>query len=169
MKKPGIFILLLLFFSCGAGKPFEKRINTVLGKQDFRGFQLGDSYNKVMKDENSKYLQFPDSNILKYRYVVSDSEEYHWAYIFAEDKIKQIQFDAYLGDPADGAIYCKKVKSHYQKNWGTPIEKEGMIRWEKDGKKIDLIDEGPVVSMGKVKLFIYYVGDTTIQNYIPGL
>ena len=66
MKKYYLIILVALVCSCG-GKPFEKRINTVLGSPDFRGFKLGDSYNKVMKDENSKYLQFPDSNILKYR------------------------------------------------------------------------------------------------------
>jgi hypothetical protein len=169
MKKYCLLVLIALICSCGGGKPFEKRIDTVLGSPDFRGFKLGDSYNKVMNDENSKYLQFPDSNILKYRYTVSDTEEYHWAYIFEEDKIRQIQFDAYLGDPSDGIIYCKKVQKRYKKNWGEPKETNGVLSWEKDGKKIDLINEGPVVSMGKVKLLLYYKGDTTIQNYIPEL
>ncbi len=169
MKRNVVVVLLLFLYSCGSGKPFEKRIDSVLGSNDFRGFKLGDSYNKVMKDENSKYLQFPDSNVLKYRYEVSDSEEYHWAYIFNEDKIMRIQFDAYLGDPSDGSIYCKKAKTKIQKNWGSPKEDSWAISWEKDGKRLDLIDEGPIVSMGKVKMMIYYIGDTTVQNYIPDL
>lgn len=169
MKKYSVLVFLFLLGSCSGGKPFEKRMDKVLGSADFRGFKLGDSYNKVLKEENSKYLQFPDSNILKYRYTVSDSEEYHWAYIFDEDKIRQIQFDAYLGDVSDGAIYCKKVQKRYKKNWGDPKENNGFFTWEKDGKMIDLIDEGPVVSMGKVKMLFYYKGDSTIQNYIPGL
>lgn len=166
-KKILIIGLLLLLYSCGNKRPFEKRMDTVLGSADFRGFKLGDSYNQVMKKENSTYLQFPDSNILKYTYAISDSEEYHWAYIFNNEKIHQIQFDAYLGDPSEGSIYCKKAKKTLQKNWGTPKEDSWLTRWEKEGKKLDLIDESPIVSMGKVKILIYYAGDTTIQHYIP--
>jgi hypothetical protein len=100
-----VAICFVFLVSCGGRKPFEKRIDAVLGEEVFRGHQLGDSYSTVMKSENSKYLLFPDSNILKYRYEISDSEEYHWAYIFNEDKLNQIQFDAYLCDIGDGAIY----------------------------------------------------------------
>lgn len=149
--------------------PYEKRMNEILGDDVFRGHDLGDSYTAVMKSENSHYLQFPDSNILRYRYQVTDSEEYHWAYIFENDKVRQIQFDAYLGDPADGSIYCKKATKRFEKKWGRSTTKNGIISWQKDGKSLDLIDESPIVSMGKVKILFYFTGDTTIQNFIPGI
>jgi len=167
MKKYTLLFVLVILYSCSGGRPFEKRIDSVLGSADFRGFKLGDSYTMVMKNENSKYLQFPDSNILKYRYAVSDTEEYQWAYIFDNEKIKQIQFDAYLSNPEDGSIYCKKAKKKLEKNWGSAKEESWAICWEKEGKRLDLIDEGPIVSMGKVKILIYYTGDTTIQHFIP--
>ena|SRR5687767_1525199 len=168
MRRLAVFLSFFLLCSCGGGKPFEKRMDKVLGGGDFRDHQLGDSYTNVMKSENSKYLQFPDSNILKYKYHVTDSEEYHWAYIFENDKVKQIQFDAYLGDdPLDGSVYCNKVKKRYEKKWGKSQEKNGITSWEKDGKSVDLVDESPIVSMGKVKILIYYTSDTTIQKMIP--
>ncbi len=169
IKGVGLLGLLLLLVSCGGGKPYEKRMNKVLGGDIFRGHDLGDSYTHILKSENSKYLQFPDSNILKYMYHVTDSEEYHWAYVFENDKVKQIQFDAYLGDPLDGNIYCQQLKKRYKKKWGSPTEKNGISTWEKDGKSIDLVDESPIVSMGKVKILFYYTGDTTVQKYIPDL
>ena len=168
MKRAIIIIGLILLGSCGNGKPYEKRIDKVLGGGDFRDHNLGDSYTSVLKSENGKYLQFPDSNILKYKYHVTDSEEYHWAFIFENDKVKQIQFDVYLGDdPLDGSIYCKKVKKKYDRKWGISQEKKGITTWQKDGKSIDLVDESPIVSMGKVKILIYYTGDSTVQKMIP--
>jgi hypothetical protein len=169
MKRSVVVIFIVFLVSCKGGQPYEKRMDKILGDDVFRGHDLGDSYTNVMKSENSEYLQFPDSNILKYKYHVTDSEEYHWAYVFENDKIKQIQFDAYLGDPLDGSVYCKKAMKRFEKKWGKPNEKNGIITWQKDGKNLDLIDESPIVSMGKVKILLYYIGDSTIQNYIPGL
>src|SRR6202008_3198987 len=97
MKQIVVLSFLILVCSCGNGKkPYEKRMDEVWGGMVFRGHNLGDSYTNILKTENSKYLQFPDSNILKYRYQATDSEEYHWAYVFEKDHLKQIQFDAYL-------------------------------------------------------------------------
>jgi hypothetical protein len=170
MKKITGICIFLFICSCGFGKkPFEKRMNEVLGEMVFRGHTLGESYTTILKSENRKYLQFPDSNILKYMYHVSDSEEYHWAYVFEMDHLKQIQFDAYLGDQADGDIYTSLVKKRYQKNWGSPQEKNGICTWKKEEMSIDLVNESPIVSMGKVKLLIYYSTDSTIQKYIPDL
>jgi hypothetical protein len=169
MKRLIPALVICFLVSCKGGKSYERRMDKVLGGDVFRGHDLGDSYTNVMKSENSEYLQFPDSNILKYKYHVTDSEEYHWAYVFDKDKVIQIQFDAYLGEPVDGSIYCKKAIKKFEKNWGKPSEKNGIISWQKEGKNLDLIDESPIVSMGKVKILFYYTGDSTIQNYIPAL
>jgi hypothetical protein len=168
MRKPLFVLIILLVSSCSQGKkPFEKRVNKVLGGPVFRNLTIGDSYNKVLKTENKDYMQFPDSNLIKYRYMVSDSEEYHWVYIFQEDKIKEIQFDAYLGEPEDGGRYTKILQKKYDKIWGPSTSSKGIISWAKDGVSADLIDESPVVSMGKVKLFIYATGDSVVHRYIP--
>lgn len=169
MKKFFLVFLLIFSFSCGGGKPFEKRVNKVFKGPVFRDLTIGDSYNKVLKTENKNYMQFPDSNLIKYMYHVSDSEEYHWVYLFEEDKIKEIQFDAYLGEESDGEKYVNILKKKYEKIWGEPTTSEGIISWSKDGVSADLINESPVVLMGKVKLFIYETGDTVVKRYIPEL
>jgi len=169
MKRYSIIILLLLLCSCGGGKAFEKRVSKVFKGPVFRDLTIGDSYNKVLKTENQDYMQFPDTNIIKYRYQVSDSEEYHWVYIFEEDKIKEIQFDAYLGEEKDGEVYTNILQKKYDKIWGVSTTSDGIISWNKDGISADLINESPVVLMGKVKFLIYETGDTSFKKYVPEL
>lgn len=170
MRKVQIVLVLLLLVSCNNGKkPFEKRVNKVFGGPVFRDLTIGDSYNKVLKTENKDYMQFPDSNLVKYMYHVSDSEEYHWVYLFEDDKVKEIQFDVYLGEPEDGSRYTKILQKKYDKIWGPSTYSGGIISWSKDGISADLIDESPIVSMGKVKFFIYQTGDSVVKRYIPEL
>lgn len=170
MKKSIVLFFFFMLVSCGSShKPFEKRINKVFGGPVFRDLTIGDSYNKVLKTENKDYLQFPDTNIIKYMYHVSDTEEYHWAYIFEEDKVKEIQFDAYLGEERDGEKYVNILKKKYDKIWGGASEADGIISWQKDGISADLVDESPVVLMGKVKFFIYHTGDSVVKRYVPKL
>jgi len=170
MKKL-IFITLLSLFvvSCGKQKPYEKRFKKVFGKEDFRGVHIGDSYNQVLKNENDKYMLFPDSALLKYRYTVTDSEEYHWSYIFSDDKVKLILFDAYLGQESDGARYSNLIYKKFKSRWGEPVQKDNITTWNKDGITADLVNESEVVMMGKVKFCIYTTGDTAVKKYIPEL
>ncbi len=170
MRKVQIVLVLLLLVSCNNGKkPFEKRMSKVFGGPIFRDLTIGDSYNKVLKTENKDYMQFPDSNLVKYMYHVSDSEEYHWVYLFENDKIKEIQFDAYLGEAEDGGKYTQLLRKKYTKIWGEPTISSGIISWKNDSISADLIDESPIVSMGKVKFFIYQTGDSVVKRYIPEL
>lgn len=170
MKKLLIILAGFAMISCNNGKkPFERRIDKVFGGPVFRNLTIGDSYNKVLKTENENYLQFPDTSMIKYMYHVSDSEEYQWVYIFNNDKVKEIQFDAYLGEESDGAKFLSLVKKKYDKSLGSATESEGVVRWKKDGVSLDLINESPVVLMGKVKIFIYPTGDTIYNRTIPGL
>ena len=170
MKRVYALLLIGLLASCGQGKkPFEKRVNKVFGGPFFRGVTIGDSYNKVLQGENKNYMQFPDSNIIKYIYQVSDTEEYHWAYIFEHDKVKEIEFDAYLGEEKDGEKYTRLLQKKYDKIWGKSSSVDNIISWEKDGISADLMNESPVVLMGKVKFVIYHTGDSVFKKYIPGL
>ena len=172
---PSGFCLLLivncaLLVACNNGqKPFEKRIDKIFKGPVFRDLTIGDSYNKVLKTENKDYMQFPDSNIIKYMYHVSDTEEYHWAYIFEEDKIKEIQFDAYLGEEKDGEKYVTILQKRYDKIWGKSANLNGIISWQKDRVSADLINESPIVLMGKVKFLIYQTGDSIFKKYVPEL
>jgi len=171
MKKFSVIILVCIsLLACGGGKkPFEKHFGKVFGKEQFRGIQIGDSYNKVLKAENDKFMLFPDSALLKYRYAVTDSEEYHWSYIFADDKVKLILFDAYLGQESDGARYSNMIYKKYTALWGEPVQKDNISTWNKDGITADLINESEIVMMGKVKFCIYASGDTAVKKYIPEL
>src|SRR5688500_15469531 len=101
MKKIFALIILVLLISCNNKKPFEKRVAKLIGSPVFRGVSLGTSYTEVLNKENKKYLHFPDTSMLQYAYLVSDTEEYRWAYIFDNDRLKEIQFDAYLGQEED--------------------------------------------------------------------
>lgn len=155
MRKYFLYTLLIVLISCNNGaKPFESRINKVFGKDVFRGLTIGDSYNKVLKTENKDFMQFPDSNIIKYMYHVSDTEEYHWAYIFDADKIKEIQFDAYLGIPSDGSKFVSLVQKRYDKMLGKSINANGIIRWKTDSVSATLYDESEAALMGKVRFVL---------------
>jgi hypothetical protein len=61
------------------------------------------------------------------------------------------------------------LKKKYDKVWGSSTEKEGIVSWNKDGISADLVDESPVVLMGKVKFFIYQTGDSVVKRYVPEL
>jgi hypothetical protein len=152
--------------ACGK-KPFEKRIDVVFKGPVFRDMTIGDPYDKVLKNEDEKFMFFPDSNILKYLYHVSDSEEYHWAYVFEDDKIKEIQFDAYLGAENNGEIYFNLIEKKYNKQLSNPVKKETSTFWEKDGVSAVLVNESHEAMMGKVRLIIYTSSDTSILKKYP--
>ena len=161
MKKSIVIVFFLMLVSCGGSqKPFEKRINKVFGGPVFRNLTIGDSYDKVLKTENKDYLQFPDTNIIKYMYHVLDTEEYHWAYIFEEDKVKEIQFDAYLGEEKDGEKYVRLLQKRYDKILGKSNNKEGYIYWQKEIISAKLYDESKEARMGKVRFIIFSNSET---------
>ncbi len=164
MKKRWIFIFFILLISCNNGKPFERHIDKVFGKKVFRGLTIGDSYNNVLKTENKDYMQFPDSNIIKYMYHVSDTEEYHWAYIFEEDKVSEIQFDAYLGEEKDGAKMVQLIQKRYDKILGKSYTKAGIIFWKQEGFYASLFDESREAMMGKVRFILSQDRDSTMKD-----
>ena len=162
----GLCLLLMvncvLLVSCNRGqKPFEKRIDKIFKGPVFRDLTIGDSYNKVLKTENKDYMQFPDSNIIKYMYHLSDTEEYQWAYIFEEDKIKEIQFDAYLGEEKDGEKYVRLIQKRYDKLLGPSYRKAGIIFWESDNLFAILMNESNEALIGKVRFKLCHSSNKT--------
>lgn len=167
MKKYNFIFICVLLISCSN---FESRTKKVLGDDDFRGSKLGDSFEQVLERETKEYMQFPDSNILKYTYHVADTEEYQWAYVFENEKLREIQFDVYLGQINQGEKCINVIKKKYSKLFGESKEEKGIVIWRKDKIAVDLVNESEVVGMGKIKMFIYFSTPAdTNKRYIPDL
>ncbi len=167
MKRWCLAFACLTLLACNSKKPFEKRIDTIFKGPVFRDLTISDSYDKVLSTENSEYLLFSDTNMLRYSYHVSDSEEYHWAYVFEEDRLSGIQFDAYLGAKENGTIYFRCLEKKYDKILAREVAFGNEVTWKADEIYARLVNESEEAMMGKIRLSIFGKPDTSAPKEIP--
>lgn len=161
MKLQKLFIvsLFLFFTSCGGKSKtsFEKNFISIVGEESssLRGHQLNDAYQNVISKENSEYLQYQDSSMLRYTIHYTDSEEYKIAYLFERDLLTEIRFEAFLGQVSDGDKMIELFKKRFDKKYGFGQEEQGIMTWNKNGESVELLNESELFGYGKIQLIIF--------------
>lgn len=165
MKNYIIIPLLIMMAACGKNQ-VDKNIQRVFKGPLFRNQQLGFSYSMVMKNEEEKYRHFTDTNMLKYHYLISDSEDFHWAYVFNNDRLSQIYFESFLGSIDHAKKYEDAIKLRYDKLLGGSTHEESRLIWRKDSVSAILFNESGEVQMGNIRMVFYKTGDslTVLEN-----
>lgn len=164
MKTPGIYLFLVALLACGQG-PINKHVKQVFKGPLFRNQQLGYSYTRVMKSEESKWMQFPDSNMIKYHYQISDSDDFHWAYMFTNDRLSQIHLESFLGSEQRANQYVTVIKNKYNDILGVSKEKGDVYEWRNDSVMAVLFNESKAANMGYVRMVFSVPGDSITTMY----
>jgi len=159
MKNLALLGLIICIASCGGmrKKSFEKNFETLAGPvaSSFRGVNLGDGYQKVLTTEGPEYLEFQDSSMIRYTLHYTDSEEYKISYHFTNDRLHEIQFDAFLGQISDGEKLTKLFEQRFDKKYGPGAKDQGILTWSNNGESVELYDESEVFGYGKMRLLIF--------------
>lgn len=153
--------MLILLPACGQNR-VQQNVSRVFKDPLFRNQQMGNSYSMVMKSEESKWMLFPDSNMIKYHYQMSDSEDFHWAYIFTNDHLSQIYVESFLGSPQHADEYVDEISRRYHKTLGQPVKKGDVYEWKADSVVALLFNESKEANMGYIRMVFYKPGDSTI-------
>ena len=166
-----LFLFVLTFVSCSQDQPKPADINTipeiVLGGNEgvFRGANLGDSVDEVLKKETTKPIE-TDSGYLYYEFPLLDSiGSYNVTYNFDEKGLFEIQSTVFIiNNPAETENVFNRFKAYFDKTYGASQSEMGFYIWsvksEKFGSvKINLSDESSdftiANSPGKLSLWIY--------------
>lgn len=152
---------MAIIFSCGQ-QPYQKKVDKIFKGPLFRNQHLGNSYSSVMKSEEEKLMLFPDSNMIKYHYMVTDTEDYYWAYVFKNDKVSQIHFEAFLGTVNNGKTYMGSIKNKYDKILGPAVEIQHGFQWKSDTLSVIVFDESRDANMGYVRMVFHRPSDSSL-------
>lgn len=166
-----IFLFVITLVSCSQEQPKPADINTipeiVMGGHEgvFRGANLGDNLDAVLKKETTKPIE-TDSGYLYYEFPLFDSiGSYNVTYNFDEKGLFEIQSTVFIiNNPAETENVFNRFKAYFDKTYGASESEMGFNVWsvksEKFGNvKINLSDESSdftiANSPGKLSIWIY--------------
>ena len=170
-KKYSYLILFLLVYSaCKTersklapyGPVFENVMRVDSGA--FRGFNLGDKLDSVLKLEEGKPTE-TDDGYLYFEYKMKDSlGSFNITYNFDEDGLNEIQSDIFIQDPSKTDTVLSGFKKYLDEHYGPDEDHMGFIVWTVKSEnygdvRINLSDESSDLttpgSPGKISLWIY--------------
>jgi hypothetical protein len=162
MKRSIFFISAFLFLlsACGVGG-IDKHFQELLTDREglFRGFNLGDSYDAILNNEDANKRTFIDSTTQRYIINYSESESYQINYFFESDLLKEIHVLAFLSSPEEAETLYTLFADFYSKMLGNPVEEKGFrVFYGPDGISIELYDESEIYNSGVLRLWIYKQG-----------
>jgi len=164
MKKLfSLIIIVLSLVSCTnkAHKKMAESFAVVFNddKALLRNTNLGDSYFKVLKDEDA-HISFQDEIMIRSNYSISESEMYAFSYLFSDEKLNDIFADVFLPEVSDGVFFTQWMKDKLNTKFEFKGEEKGTLRWDKNGISIELTDESELFGYGKVKILYFFTPDS---------
>ena len=144
-------ILITTLFACGSKTSL---LNEVLGSEHFRGTQIGEKREKVLKTVASD-ITVQDEMTVNCELKIANTDVLV-RYDFDEDALYSIQADMFFPDSTELSRFQESLIEHYNTKYGKVNVDGGFLVWQEDGKvEFTLADESIEFGQPKLSLTIY--------------